>query len=360
MQPDETYLTSALIPSLKLKVESRQEKLVSGTNIKTVNGQSLLGSGDIEVVSKLYDATGDNTDGAMTQKATTDAINTAVADFASSETVTNLQTALTAETAARTQADTAINKTLTDQGADIESLLGYSEKVVQIDTAIAAPDASTVSIVKTTGAINSNDTNDVTLPLPVANASQAGVINPATYSSIQDTAEKVDAITNASVAIENLPASPTQEQLTTAWEEATGKEEVVNGASIFDSTNNRRWDYYSNVSTWYAFSTDHPVVNVSQFTNETAGIIKGSTDAGKVFAEADGTGSVQGWDTIKSDISTNTSSISTLQSGKQDKLVSGTNIKTVNGQTLLGTGDVTIAGPTAMTVQEFLEAWEAA
>lgn len=36
--------------------------------------------------------------------------------------------------------------------------------------------------------------------------------------------------------------------------------------------------------------------------------------------------------------------VNTLIKGKQDKLTSGTNIKTVNGQSLLGSGDVTISG----------------
>ena len=35
----------------KSSVESKQDILVSGTNIKTINGESLLGSSDIEVVS---------------------------------------------------------------------------------------------------------------------------------------------------------------------------------------------------------------------------------------------------------------------------------------------------------------------
>ncbi len=38
------------------------------------------------------------------------------------------------------------------------------------------------------------------------------------------------------------------------------------------------------------------------------------------------------------------SEISTLLSGKQDTLVSGTNIKTINNQTLLGSGNITIQG----------------
>ena len=41
-------------------------------------------------------------------------------------------------------------------------------------------------------------------------------------------------------------------------------------------------------------------------------------------------------------ISTNESSISSLSSNKQDKLVSGTNIKTINGNSIVGSGNVTI------------------
>lgn len=43
------------------------------------------------------------------------------------------------------------------------------------------------------------------------------------------------------------------------------------------------------------------------------------------------------------DLSSINSSISSLQSGKQDKLVSGTNIKTVNDNSLLGSGNVAVA-----------------
>ena len=32
-----------------IKDDSKQEKLVSGTNIKTINSQSILGSGDIAI-----------------------------------------------------------------------------------------------------------------------------------------------------------------------------------------------------------------------------------------------------------------------------------------------------------------------
>lgn len=43
---------------------------------------------------------------------------------------------------------------------------------------------------------------------------------------------------------------------------------------------------------------------VSQFTNDVAGIIKGSNVDGKVYAEDDGTGSVKGWDELKTLVQT--------------------------------------------------------
>lgn len=50
-----------------------------------------------------------------------------------------------------------------------------------------------------------------------------------------------------------------------------------------------------------------------------------------------------------SGISINATNISSLQSSKQDVLISGTNIKTINGNTLLGSGDITISSSTATT-----------
>lgn len=45
---------------------------------------------------------------------------------------------------------------------------------------------------------------------------------------------------------------------------------------------------------------------------------------------------------------------------KQDALVSGTNIKTINGNSLLGSGDLTVGGSVSMTEEEVDAAVEAA
>lgn len=221
----------------------------------------------------------------------------------------------------------------TESVSDIQEMLN---KTVQLDTAIAEDASSTVAIDITTGALNSDTSSTKQLPLPVASETSAGVVNPATYKTIFDTAEKLDLMLGAAVTIDDLPADVDDAALTNAWKAATGKDEIVNGASILDTANNKTWTYYSNAEKWVGIDNNAPTIEVKQFTNEAAGTIKGdNTTDGKLQAESDGTGSVKGWDTVKSDIATNTSSISALQDGKQDKLE-------------------------FMTVEEFNAAWEEA
>lgn len=57
----------------------------------------------------------------------------------------------------------------------------------------------------------------------------------------------------------------------------------------------------------------------SQFTNDVAGIIKGSNIDGKVYAEDDGTGSVKGWDELKTLVQT----LLTNLNNKLDKVTGG-------------------------------------
>ena len=69
---DVTDELGKLESSLEGDINTKQDKLVSGTNIKTINGNSLLGSGDIvvegggsdivELTQAEYDALGDNVD----------------------------------------------------------------------------------------------------------------------------------------------------------------------------------------------------------------------------------------------------------------------------------------------------------
>lgn len=325
------YLGQDIIPVLKQKVNAKQDKLIGtgeGQNIKTINGTSILGSGDIAFpTAKLYSAYGTNTDGALDQ------------NFASEK---------------------------------MQALEGEVAKTVQTDTKIGTDLSSTVNLVKTTGPLNGTQT-DTEFALPVASESQAGVINPTIYATIQDNANQISVITKGSVVIENLAADVSQEQLTAAWKTETGLENLINGARIYDKTNGKQWTYYTNVNEWESADIKNPeLVEIENFTNTKAGLIKGADVEGKVFAEADGTGSVKGWDTLSTSVTNNTTNITTLQTNvaelqtsvaeKQDTLIGtgeGQNIKTINGTSLLGAGDIEIETPEALTVAEFNALWEA-
>lgn len=80
-----------------------QATLVSGTNIKTINNSSILGSGNIQIdVPTISNATGDSTTSGISQKAATDAIN------AVSTTASGKQDALVSGTNIKTVNGTSI------------------------------------------------------------------------------------------------------------------------------------------------------------------------------------------------------------------------------------------------------------
>lgn len=141
------------------------------------------------------------------------------------------------------------------------------------------------------------------LSLPVASTTSAGVINAATYSQISNLGDQINAILNGAVSISGLSANPTQSELTTAWETATSITGVINGAKINDSDNQKVWTYYSNTQTWYP-ATNTAQVTISTWTNSSEGTVLGSNSDGQIFAESDGTGSVNGWDALKGRVST--------------------------------------------------------
>lgn len=162
------------------------------------------------------------------------------------------------------------------------------------------------------------------IPLPVASSTQAGVMNSSTYDAVTSNTTNINALLNGAVAVTGMSANPSQADITTAWQTATGLTTLVNRASVYDVTNSKVWTYYTNDSTWYAASNTTQVT-VNQFTNSSLGTIKGSTVTGQVFAENDGTGSVNGWDTLYGQVSTNTSKLGTIAQGAEVNVQSNWN-----------------------------------
>lgn len=232
------------------------------------------------------------------------------------------------------QTQTEVNDAISDATTPITAAINkdfVSELVV--DNTVS----STVSLNKTVKNISTGDAATTAVALPVASSIQAGVMNAAMYSTLQDNAAYINAILNGAVSVSGLSANPSQADITAAWQTATGLANVINGAKVNDQDNQKVWTYYTNTATWYAASNTAQVT-VNQFTNSAAGIIKGSTVAGQVYAENDGTGSVNGWDNLVNTVS-----------GKQDALTAGSNI-TISSGTISAT--VPTVNNATLTIQK--------
>lgn len=169
-------------------------------------------------------------------------------------------------------------------------------------------------------------TSTKNIPLTVASSTKAGVMNSATFDAVKANSSNIQMILGGMVAVNGLPSAPTQAELTTAWEQASGFDTPSNYAKILDIDNSKYWTYYTNLSSWYASSADIQV-DVSTFTNSSEGLIMGSTTPGQVYAESNGTGSVNGWDTLSANVADNTA----------NKLASN-NLSASNGLVATATG----------------------
>ena len=288
---------------------------------------------------------------------------------------TTLQSNITAEATARGNADTALGTRITDETTnrtDADTALGgrIDTEITnrtnadtalggRIDTEITnrtnadtaienklnrtvlydlemETDANNVTFVEDKVNLKTGGTSTERDVIPAASPTTAGTISASEYVSLVDAEEKITALLEGAVAIDNLPANPTQQQLTDAWLAATGKTELINRASIYDSANQLVHTYYTNVSEW----EDSPAggqITIDQFTNSAAGIIKGSTTDGNVSANLDGTGTVSGWTALKNTVA-----------GKQDALTAGSNIS-ISGSTISAT-DTTYSAGTGLSL----------
>ena len=241
------------------------------------------------------------------------------------ENVSELSNRIDAEEDARTQADTAISDDLEQEIADrtagdtnIETAI---DKIVVTDFSLnSTPSTTSIKLNGAKENILTGATSSSSITLPVASATQAGVMNSSLFNAVQANSNNINSILNGAVVVSDLPVSPTQQQLTEAWKGATGLSELINGAKIFDNTNEKNWTYYTNTTTWYATDASGSTT-VSTATNTSLGIVKGdATTDGKAFVEADGSLSINGWDQITNDVADALSDIASLQTQKVDKI----------------------------------------
>lgn len=137
--------------------------------------------------------------------------------------------------------------------------------------------------------------------LNLATTSTAGLMSSTDYNTIRNLVDRVENLEGKATRLLYTDKSdPTAEDIHN-FVVGLGYESPFEGIQVVVSDTNHIWRYYSNEVSW----KDDGLDTVQQFTNDLAGIIKGSTIDGRVYAESDGTGSVTGWSQLKNRVTNN-------------------------------------------------------
>lgn len=175
-----------------------------------------------------------------------------------------------------------------------------------VDVAIETNEANGILYTKT------NANVEVRKNIPLASSTQTGLMNAQTYQGLINLNTRVTALESkkSTAYVVFTSNTPTQEEITQKFTAVVGRAPIA-GDQVTDISKSLTYEYDG--TTW--IQTTAPVAN---WSNETAGIIKGTPAngaPGTLFAEEDGTGSVNGWDELNTTIANNYTTLAKAFSG---------------------------------------------
>lgn len=247
--------------------------------------------------------------------------------------ISQISSAVTTANQAIALAQPAYDTANAAQADATQALADAEQAQTDADNAIVSGSITTTN---TTGnlVLTRGSGSVVTAAIPIASASQTGLMNAQTYAGITSLDARVSALEgkNTTVYVTFPNSNPDQATITSTFTTKAGRAPVAGDYAV-DIAKNLTYGYDG--TTWTKVGTD---VSVPQFSLGTPGLIVGSDEDGTVFAETDGTGSVKGWDTlttqvttIDGEVQTAQSDITALQSGKQNTITAVTVTLTVAG-----------------------------
>ena len=206
---------------------------------------------------------------------------------------------------------------LTNDVADLGNKVADAlDDISTIDTAInknvvsgigVSTNVDNVSINSNIVNIKTGATSTDTDAIPLANDTTAGLISHSDYQQIRQNTEDIAVLKGQTIRIAySVKPNPTAQEINDFVVAQGYTQDQFPQIAVVVTGTNYVWRYYENDG--WTQQTDV----VSIFTNDTAGIIKGSTASGKIYAETDGTGSVNGWDAQNN-------RITNLENNKADK-----------------------------------------
>ena len=272
-------------------IQNKQDKLESGVNIKTINNQSILGSGNISIEGGggstivVDDALSDTSENPVQNKVITTRVTSIESSLASKANASDIPTKV----------------------SQLENDSTYQTKA-NLDTALA--NYATTSEVNSKNTLQDRAIQD--------NADAIATINQ-TLESKADTS----AIPTKVSQLENDSNFATTTDVSATY--ATKESVTALTAEVANKAN----------------ASDIPT-KVSQLENDSTYQTKANLDTAlESYAKT-------------SDVNSKNASQDEAIQSKQDKLISGTNIKTINNQSLLGEGNISIESGTSITVDSAL------
>ena len=148
--------------------------------------------------------------------------------------------------------------------------------------------------------------------LPVASEVKAGILSATSYKSFSDgiagLRQDVNALQDGSKIYEltGLTINATSSEITTKFVATYGQDKLKAGITAVQYDIGAQWKYTG--TSWIIVGNTVPVA-----TNDSIGVVQGSTVDGQIFVETSGKMSLNGYDTIKTDINNKQSQLTTAQ-----------------------------------------------
>lgn len=341
----ETKSNAAATYATKQEMAGKQDTLVSGQNIKTINGQSVIGEGNIDITEggTIDSELSTVSVNAVQNKVITNALN----DKASKTELSNVSTSKADKADVYTKqevddkftnAQNQINQLSTDTSAintEVQTL-----KTDKQDTLVSGTNIKTINGQSLLGEGN--------IEQPIASADTLGGVKVGTGLSINPESGVLSANAPEWNNISGKPEDIVNitERLASKLDTATYNSEKSSFATKDELNSKADASAIADMATqtWVqgqGYLTEVPsnYVTDSKLTEGLAG----KQDKGDYALKSD-------LNTLATKEELATKADASALSSKQDTLVSGTNIKTINGETILGAGDIVIqAGGTVDT-----------
>ena len=393
----------------KSSLASKQDKLVSGVSIKTINDQSLLGSGNISIesgtsitVDSALSTTSENpvqnkvvTKALQTKAnasdiptkvsqlendskfATQTAVATGLATKADKDSLTSLEGSVsTLETTVRNQDKSIIANAQAIQGKQDKLVSGTNIKTINNQSILGS------------GNISIEGGGTVTVDSALSDTSENPVQNKVITTRVTSIETSLGSKANASdiptkvSQLENDSQYQTKSNLDTALADYAKTSDVNSKNALQDTAIQDNADAIATINQTLESKADTSAIptKVSQLENDSDFVT--ATDVSTTYAtktelaskantedvptktsqlENDSTYQTKAnLDTAlesyakTSDVNSKNASQDEAIQSKQDKLISGTNIKTINNQSLLGEGNISIEAGSSITVDSEL------